>query len=130
MNALQALRNRQGERVARALEQGSPPYRWIVPVTAAAATSVLYPDTDLPASRRYAPLDWLEIVNMEGAITLTLTINGVEVHTVPPNTVRTIEDTALRHIAVTNTGAGNTTLGDIIVTVMRAPMTADRAARR
>ena len=129
------IRPRRGitvDRLERIKREGSPTYTWIVPITATTATSVIYVPTQFPASRKYEPLDYIEIVNNEAANDLTLTINGKETRAIPAGTIRTIHGTgvALWHIAITNNGAVNTTLGDIVVTLQKEPLTIDKWAQR
>lgn len=114
------------ERIKR---DGSPYYTWQVPVTAASATSVIHVPTQFPLSRKYEPLDWLEISNND-TMDLTLAINNGDTFPIPAGTIRTIDGKSLWHVAVTNDGAANTTLGKIIVTMRRQPQTIDRWARK
>lgn len=115
------------ERIKR---EGSPYYTWTVPVTATTATSSIHVPTQFPVSRKYEPLDWIEIVNNEPTNNLTLTINQSDSFSVPAGTIRTIERKALWSIGVTNDGGANTTLGLIVVTIRRQPMTMDKWAGR
>ena len=115
------------ERIKR---EGSPYYPWNVPVTAAGASSVIYVPDQFPDSRKYQPLDWIEIVNNEAALNLYLTINNSEGFSVPAKTIRTIDNLALWHIAVRNDGGANTTLGNIRVTMQKQALTIDQWARR
>jgi hypothetical protein len=114
------------ERIKR---EGSRYYTWPVPATAAAATSVIYVPDEFPDSRKYQPLDWLEIVNNEVANSLTLTINNRDTFVIPAGVIRTISNQALWHLAVTNDGAGITTLGNVVVSVRKEPLTIDQWAR-
>jgi len=119
-------------RLERIKREGSPTYTWQVPVTATTATSVIYVPDQFPTSRKYEPLDSLEIVNNESANDLTITINNGDSWVVPAGTIRLIhgQGVALWHIAVTNDGAVNTTLGKIIGTLQREPMTIDKWATK
>jgi len=129
------IRPRRGiiiDRLERIKREGSPPYVWQVPATAAGASAVIYVPTQFPASRKYEPLDSLEIVNNESANDITVTINGREVRPVPAGTIRHIHGSgvALWHIQVTNDGAAITTLKKITLTLQKEPMTIDKWARR
>ena len=129
------IRPRRGitiDRLERIKREGSPTYPWNVPATAAAATAVIYVPTQFPASRKYEPLDYIEVVNNEAANDLTLTINGKETRNIPAGTIRTIHGSgvALWHIAITNDGAAITTLGNIRVTLQKEPQTIDKWAQR
>lgn len=119
------------DRIERIKREGSPAYVWTVPVTAPTATSVIHVPTQFPESRKYEPLDSLEIVNNEASNDITVVINGSDSRYVPAGTIRTIHGTgvAVWHIAVTNNGAGNTTLGKVILTVQKEPMTIDKWAQ-
>lgn len=124
------LRNIYTVRQERIKREGSPYYTWTVPVTATTATSSIHVPTQFPQARKYEPLDWLEIVNNETTNNLTLTINQNDAFAVPAGTIRTIESKALWTLAVTNNGGANTTLGNIVVTIRRQPMTIDKWAQR
>jgi hypothetical protein len=115
------------ERIKR---EGSQYYTWIVPVTATTATSYIYIPDQFPDSKKYSPLDWMEIVNNETACDLTLTLNGDETLPVPSGVIRKVEGKSLISLAVTNLGLGNTTLNKIIVSLRKQPMTIDRWAQR
>jgi hypothetical protein len=123
-------RNSYTVRQERIKREGSPYYTWIVPVTAAAAKSVIAVQEQFSESRKYEPLDWLEIVNNEAALDLTLLINNNDSLYVPASSMRTMTGRALWHIAVTNNGGANTTLNKIIVTLRREPQTIDKWAQR
>lgn len=114
------------ERIKR---EGSPYYTWTVPATAAAATAVIYVPDEFPASKKYEPLDWLEIVNNETVNDLSIRI-GNDTFLVPAGSIRTITNKPCRDVAVTNNGAVVTTLGKVIVTVRKQPLTIDRWAQR
>lgn len=119
------------DRMERIKREGSKPYIWTVPVTAASAQSVIYVNTEFPDSKKYAPLDSIEIVNNEAANNITVTINGGDTYLVPASTIRKIQGDgiALHHIGVTNNGAVNTTLGNIICTLQKTPLTIDKWVR-
>ena len=114
------------ERIKR---EGSPYYTWQVPVTATTATSVIYVPSQFSDSRKYEPLDWIEIANND-TMDLTLSINNGDSFPVPAGVIRTINNIALWHVAVTNDGGGNTTLNKITVTMQKQPLTIDKWARR
>jgi len=110
--------------------EGSPPYTWNFPATGPGASASIYADTQFPASRKYSPLDCLEVVNNETSIDLLLTINGNETYVVPAATIRQVRDTPMRHITLSNrSGVHTTTLYKVVVTVLREPWTADKEAR-
>lgn len=117
-------------RIDRIKREGSPRYVWQVPVTATTATASIEIGAQFPASRKYQPLDSLELVNNETANDLTLTINGGDTYYCPAGTIRTVRGrgVGLWHIAITNDGAVNTTLGSIMVSLQKEAMTIDRWA--
>ena len=115
------------ERVKR---EGSKYYPWEVPVTATTASQEIHIPDQFPDSRKYSPLDWLEVINNEAVNDLTLTINGNTTFLVPAGTMRTISRKALWNVRITNNGGVNTTLGAIVVTVRKQPMTIDKWASR
>ena len=116
------------ERQKRVRREGSPVYTWILPVTAPAAISQIYVPTQFPASRKYSPLDNLEIVNNEPANNLTVIINGNDERPVPAGSIRPIHGNgvALWTIQVRNDGAGNTTLGLVVLTFQKEPLSTDK----
>lgn len=118
------------DRISRIKREGSPVYVWQVPVTATTATAVIEVNNQFPASRKYAPLDSLEIVNNEAANDITVTINGGDARYCPAGTIRHIHGrgVALHHIAVTNDGGVNTTLGSIVLSLQKEPFTIDKWA--
>jgi len=119
------------DRLERIKREGSPPYVWTMGVTAPGATSVINVQSQFPASRKYEPLDYIEIVNNEPDINLTVVINGNDSRLCPHGTIRTIhgQGVALWHIAITNGHAtDSTTSGRVICTLQREPMTIDKWA--
>ena len=124
---------RQGQitsRIERIKREGSPAYIWNVPVTAPAAVAAIGIRETYPQSRKYEPLDWIEIVNNEATNNLAIAINGNAVtFLIPARTIRVIERQPLWNISITNNGAGATTLGNIVITMQRQPLTTDRLMR-
>jgi len=127
------IRPRRGVQI-NSLEQikreGSPHYVWIVPaILAGANLAINVPDT-FPASRKYTPLDSLEIVNNEAANDITVLVNGAggDAHYCPAGTIRSISGggVALYQVMVTNNGGLVTTLGLIRLTFQKEPLTIDK----
>lgn len=119
------------ERLNRMAKYGSPPYTINFPVTVAGAYVEYNIATQFPAAKRYEPLDTLEIVN-SGAVALQLNINGSggEVLHVPANSVRTVVDTPIWQLRVTNLDAAiATVLGLVRISIRRSPLDADKVAR-
>lgn len=116
-------------RQRRIQREGSPYYTWTMPATAAGAIAAINVGQTFPECRKYQPLDWLEIINNEAANDLTITINNGDSFLVIAKTIRTLDNIALWHIQVTNGGAAITTLGNIVVTLQRQPITIDQWAR-
>lgn len=123
-------RNITTVRQERIKREGSQYYTWKPGVIATTASSSIFPDIHFPDSKKYSPLDWIEVVNNEPTNDLTLTINSTDSFKVPAKTIRTIDNIALRHIKVTNDGGGNTTAGLIVITLQKQPMTIDKWSRR
>lgn len=115
------------ERIKR---EGSQYYTWTPGAINAAASSEIHVPTQFPDSRKYQPLDWIEVVNNEAANDLTLTINGNQTFPVPASTIRTIDNLALWNVTLTNNGGAATTAGNVIVTMQKQPLTIDKWARR
>lgn len=115
------------ERIKR---EGSPYFTWNFPATAATANSSIYVPDQFPASRKYEPLDWIEVANNEAANNLRLIINGGDSFPVPAKTIRTISGKALWHIQIINDGGAITTLGLVVVTMRREPFTIDKWSRK
>jgi len=121
-------------RLERIKREGSPNYVYALPVTAAAAINQIHIPTLFPLSRKYEPLDFLEIVNNSVANPLTIIINGAGNDTwlVPAGTIRTIRGSgvALWQIETVNQGVGATVLNEIILTFKKEAMTIDKWAQR
>ena len=117
-------------RLERIKREGSPNYLYALPVTAAAAVVTLNIQQQFPESRKYEPLDSIEIVNNEPANALTITINGLDAYYCPAGTIRHIHGRgiALWQVAITNNGAGATTLGLVQLTLKKEAMTIDKWA--
>lgn len=116
------------ERIKR---EGSPYYTWTPgAITAGGGTLAIYIPDQFPASRKYQPLDWIEIVNNEASNDLRVVINGNTTFPVPAKTIRTIDNESLRHIQLINDGGSNTTPGLIYATLQKQPLTIDKWARR
>lgn len=129
----QCFRPKQGlvlDRIARIKREGSPVYSWTPGVINAGATAVIEVGQQFPASRKYAPLDSIELVNNETANDLMLTINGGDQRYCPAGTIRQVHGrgVALWHIAITNNGAVATTAGLVRASLQKEAMTIDRWA--
>ncbi len=117
-------------RLTRIRKEGSPFYQYIPGIIAAGADDYIYPDTQWPQSRKYAPLDWIEITN-NGAVALTITLNGNQPFPCPAGTIRVIDEFALRSINIHNdSGAAGSVAGLVRLTLQRQPITIDRFVRR
>ena len=120
------------QRRRRVERHGSPTKRWNMPATAPGARQVYEIDTatELATSRRFAPLDCVEIVNSD-AVDLLLTIDQIATYFIPAGSTRTVERRSWRSIWIENLdGATTSTLGAISIMVWRAPVDADEMARR
>jgi len=117
-------------RLERVKREGSPNYQYILPATAAAAVVIINVSNQFPDSRKYHPLDSLEIVNNEPNNDLLITINGLDAYYCPAGTIRTIhgKGIALWQVSITNQGAGITTLNLVRLTMKKEAMTIDKWA--
>lgn len=117
-------------RMERIKREGSQPYVYLAGVIAAGADEAMSPANSFPDSRKYEPLDWLEIVNNETAIDIIVTINGGDAYLVPAKMIRQINNTALWHINLHNNhGANATTAGRIRLTLQKEALTMDKWIR-
>lgn len=128
-----ARRSQRGiviERSARIKREGSPVFVWTPAAIAAGAHLAIEVRGQFPASRKYEPLDSIEIVNNEAANDLTLTINGTEQRYIPAGTIKLIHGrgVALWHLDLENLGGVATTLGQIVISLQKEPYTIDKWA--
>ena len=117
------------ERIKR---EGSKYYTWdnnngLGAIASGASVAAYIPDL-FPESRKYQPLDWLEIINNEAVNNISVKINNRDSFLVPANIIRTIKRCALWHINITNNGGAVTTAGNIILTMRKEPKTIDKWA--
>lgn len=117
-------------RLERIKREGSPNYEYPMPATAAGAVDTMNPPIQFPDSRKYQPLDSIEIVNNEVANPITVTINQHDAYYCPAGTIRIIhgKGIALWSVDTTNNGAAITTLGLIHMTLKKEAMTIDKWA--
>lgn len=119
----------RSERIKR---EGSPWYLYLLPVTAAGVMVPLHIPDLFPDSRKYQPLDFLEVVNNGVATPITIQINGPagDSHYIPAGVIRKIGGggVALWQVEITNNGAGATVLGLIRLNFRKEAMTIDRWA--
>jgi len=127
-NRPNTLRNTMLTREERVKREGSPYYTWTPGAIAAAAQVSIFVPDQFPASRKYTPLDWCEVVNNEAANNLRIVINGNETLPVPAGTIRTIR-AAFRQVTIINDGGGITTAGLIYATFKKEALTIDRWSR-
>ena len=125
------LRKTWQVRLDRIKKEGSEYFSWNYPATAAGVTAQIEIANEFPRSRKYQPLDFIEVVNNESSIDLMLIINGVDQLIVPASTIRSVDNTALWQIGLTNLHASSTTtLNNVRVSLRRQPVTIDDWARR
>lgn len=116
--------NVRQERIKR---EGSPYYHWDVGALAAGVPAIITVSTAYPESKKYEPLDWLELVN-NSAENITLTINGTDTFFCVAGTIRTLDGVPLHQISILS---DNNVAGGLIVgTLQRQPLTIDKWARR
>lgn len=117
-------------RMERIKREGSQPYVYNAGVIAAGADEAMTPANSFPDSRKYQPLDWLEICNNETSIDIIVTINGGDAWIVPAKVIRKVYNTALWHINIHNNhGANATTAGRVRLTLQKEPLTMDKWIR-
>jgi hypothetical protein len=123
------LRSIAAERQRQTRQAGSDSYDWSVPATAPAGISSIEVATHAPASAKYVPLDWIDVVN-DDSVNLSILINGKVARRVPAGSARSWFDPGIRQVGVRNDDAAVTsTLTAIIVTVQKLPFDADQKAR-
>jgi hypothetical protein len=116
-------------RQARIKREGSPYYTYSVGVIAAGGSVVLIPRDYFPGSKKYEPLDYVEVVNND-VVDLSICVNGEDTFVSPAGTIRSIEGQPLHQLRITNTdAAAATTSGKTILTLQRQPLTIDKWAR-
>jgi len=114
------------ERIKR---EGSPYYSYPVGVIAAADSIVLSPSQYFPESKKYSPLDFIEVINND-VVDLMITINGNDKFVCLAGTIRTIKGQPLHQIRIKNSDAATaTTTSKTILTLQRQPLTIDKWAR-
>ena len=112
------------ERIKR---EGSPYYHWAVGALAAGVAVVCSVNQQFPESKKYEPLDWLELVN-NSASDVALIINGNEQFLCTAGTIRTVSGLPLHQMSVT--APAIVAAGLVVGTMQREPLTIDQWARR
>jgi len=121
--------NLREQRALRIRREGSPYYRWSPGAIWNGDDAYIFLDTQFPESRKYAPLDWYEIVN-NSLSNITITLNGGQQHPVPAGTIRKDDLTAITSFNIHNDAtAGGIVDGEVIITFARQPITQDKALR-
>ncbi len=115
-------------RLERIKREGSPNYPYSLPITAPAAIVHLTMRILFPLSRKYAPLDYVEIVNNSVANPILFTVNNGDAWIIPAGTIRTIHGAgiALWIIDIANNGVGATVAGELEFTFKKEAMTIDK----
>lgn len=115
-------RGKHSVRVARIKKEGSEPFVWNVPATAAGAYSYIKISDQFPRARKYEPLDFIEIINNENTNGIIVYINGrQEQYVMPAKTMRAVDGLHVYSVEVYNEGAAITTLNNIRITVQKLP---------
>jgi len=116
-------------RAERIKREGSAYYTYQLQILAATASISIYPDTQFPLSRKYSPLDWLEITNND-AVDVTIRVNNRDSFVCPSKTIRKVVNTPLRHITITNNDAAVATIANLVTLNLRKrPITVNDLAR-
>jgi len=117
-------------RLERIKREGSPDYHYNLPVTAPGAIVHIYLPTQFPLSRKYEPLDSMEIVNNSPANPINVTVNGGQgdAYYCPAGTIRTVhgKGIALWTLDIENLGVGATVLGLFRFTFKKEALTMDK----
>lgn len=117
------------ERARRIRQEGSPYFSYTPALILAGADSYIWLATQFPASAKYAPLDWYEIVNNSGE-NLIITINAGQQYVVPAGTTRKDDLLPIHSYNIHNSSATDTVAGEIVVMFARQPITEDKALRQ
>ena len=126
---IQRANNRYNVRAERIKREGSPYYTYVPGIIVATEWDVLCPSTQFPISKKYEPLDWLEIVNND-AVDISIAINGHDSFLVLAKTIRTIDGLPLWQVDITNNSAvTDSVAGKIVLSLQRQPLTIDKWAR-
>lgn len=117
-------------RQERIKKEGSEPFTWQVPVTAATTTSHIELAHQFPRCKKYLPLDFAEVVNND-VVDFTLVINGSITWPMPAGTIHIFKgDVHIWEVAMTNNDAAtDSTLGKVYIIFRRLPKTVDDWAR-
>ena len=83
--------------------------------------------TDIPSSRKYEPLDVIDITNTSGAA-LTLEINGSQFGLIAPNFFFSLTEQSLWSVALVNNTTSPVTAGSVTARMQRAARTMDNVA--
>jgi len=115
-------------RLERIKREGSPDYHYNLGVIAAAAIDHIYLPTQFPLSRKYQPLDSMEIVNNSAANPIEVVVNGHDGYYCPAGTIRTVhgKGIALWSLDIENLGAGATVADEIRFTFKKEALTMDK----
>lgn len=112
------------------IRHGSPRYQYSLAAIVAGASYTFAPDQYWPASKKYSPLDTIEISNLDPTCDLNVILNAKSRYVVPSSSTRVITDQAIRQIRIENRHAVTaTTVNLVIISCERAPMSADMGAR-
>ena len=119
---------RRRERINR---DGSPFFRVSFGIIVAGAFQQVVPDSDIPASAKYKPLDFVEITNNASEnLELEINNNADERIPVPAGVIRIIDRRPIWNIRIVNTALTATSAGEVVALFQRLPIDADEAARR
>lgn len=106
--------------IKRLQVQGSPTYQYTSIIIVAGTTQWFSVEQLFPASRTYAPLDTMEVIN-NSAQQITVFINSIaDGQAVPAFMIKPFTKVAVRQFGIRNDGAVDTVAGDIIVHLKRS----------
>ena len=112
------------------LKEESPLYTWNVGAIAAAGSVSIDPSRTFPASRKYAPLNSIVVINND-VVDIQLTINGKEVLYIPAGAIQPVAgDLGITHLTITNLDAGTAvTAGKVYANLQRSAADINDLAR-
>ena len=116
-------------RQERIKKEGSEWFTWAVPATAATVIVNINIGQQFTRSRKYEPLDTIEIQNND-VVDITVILNNDEFLPIAAGVIRTIGNHPIRQVGIRNDDAAvATTINKVIISLRRDPQTIDQWAR-
>ena len=115
------------ERIKR---EGSPYFTYTLPSISAGEYHSLVVGDDIPQSRKYLPLDFIEVTNND-SVSIEFQINEGDTFLVPAGVIKTVTERPIRRIRVKNKDTTTATIeGKIVLLLQAMPITTDKFVRR